>query len=186
MIRNRLLMQYEISLKTNRSMTAAQKIAIAKARANREKHEKPFERQIAALGLPACQREYRFAAISVGWGCEPGAQNKGVPLRRRLIDAGLRDWRFDFAWPDSLVALEIEGAPGRGRHTTAKGYADDCRKYNAATLLGWRVYRVVGAMVRSGEAIDLVARGLLCGGDDEQTGCVLRDLEKWRQRAPCG
>jgi hypothetical protein len=141
-------------------MTTAQQIAIAMARANREKHERPFELQISALGLPPFCREYRFAAVSVGWDCAPGAQNKGMPLRRRLIEAKLQDWRFDFAWPDHLVALEIEGAPGQGRHTTAKGFTEDCRKYNAATLLGWRIYRVTGGMVHSGDAIDLIVRAL--------------------------
>jgi len=141
-------------------LIAANQIAKAKARANREKHEKPFEHQIAALGLPPYCREYRFAAISVGWNCSPGAKNKGVPLRKRLDKFGLKDWRFDFAWPDCLVALEIEGAPGRGRHTMPKGFAEDCRKYNAATLLGWRVYRVTGDMVRTWDAINVAARAL--------------------------
>jgi hypothetical protein len=141
-------------------MTAAQQIAKAKAKANREKHEKPFEFQISALGLPPCCREYQFAAISVGWNCSPGAKNDGMLLRSRLAKAGLKDWRFDFAWPDLLVALEIEGSLRRGRHTSPKGFTEDCRKYNAATLLGWRVYRVTGDMVHSGDAINLVARAL--------------------------
>jgi hypothetical protein len=141
-------------------MTTAQQLAKAKARANRDKHEKPFALQISALGLPPCYREYRFAAISVGWSCSPGTKNSGVPLRSRLAEAGLQDWRFDFAWPEFLVALEIKGAPGRGRHTRPKGFADDCRKYNAATLLGWQVYRVTGPMVKSLYAVNLVSRAL--------------------------
>jgi len=141
-------------------MIAAKQLAKAKARANRDKHEAPFERQISALGLPPCCREYRFAAISVGWDCSLGAKNKGEKLRSRLDKAGLKDWRFDFAWPDYLVALEIEGAAGLGRHTRPKGFTDDCRKYNAATLLGWQVYRVVGSMVHSLDAINLVSRAL--------------------------
>jgi len=41
-----------------------------------------------------------------------------------------------------------------------KGFAEDCRKYNAATLLGWRVYRVTGDMVRTWDAINVAARAL--------------------------
>lgn len=53
-----------------------------------------------------------------------------------------RKWRFDLAWPDSMVALEIEGAVWvQGRHTRGSGFAKDMEKYNAAALLGWRVLR---------------------------------------------
>ena len=64
--------------------------------------------------LPAPEREYRFH-----------------PTRR---------WRFDFAWPEVKVAVEIHGGIwSGGRHTRGKGLAKDCEKHNAATKLGWRV-----------------------------------------------
>jgi very-short-patch-repair endonuclease len=64
-----------------------------------------------------------------------------------------RKWRFDFAVPDLRVAIEIEGGTWiAGRHTTGSGFAKDCAKYNAATLLGWRVLRFTTDMVRTGEA----------------------------------
>lgn len=50
-----------------------------------------------------------------------------------------RRWRFDFAFPVNMVAVELEG--GDGRHHTFKGQHDDCTKYNAATVLGWKVLR---------------------------------------------
>ena len=54
-----------------------------------------------------------------------------------------RRWRLDWALPDHLVAVELEGlCYGRkSRHTTIAGYEGDCEKYNAAQLLGWRVLR---------------------------------------------
>ena len=65
-----------------------------------------------------------------------------------------RRWRFDFAWPCSKLAVEIEGGTwSGGRHTTGAGYAKDLEKYNCATLLGWRVLRFTTAMVLSGESI---------------------------------
>jgi len=96
----------------------------------------------AGMPLPVC--EYRFAAEHVG----PG---KG--LRVRLELAGLRDWRFDFAWVPERVAVEVEGGTwSRGRHSRGAGFAEDCRKYNAAALMGWFVFRVTADMIKNGEA----------------------------------
>lgn len=62
-----------------------------------------------------------------------------------------RRWRFDRAWPDESVAVEIEGGLYRhnksvaggptGRHTSVTGFVNDCSKYNAAALAGWLVLR---------------------------------------------
>ena len=48
-----------------------------------------------------------------------------------------RKWRFDVAWPDQRVAIEIEGGAFiGGRHTRGIGYEKDLEKYAAALLLG--------------------------------------------------
>jgi len=130
------------------SRAVAERLSQANARANKDKHEVPMAIQVRAAGLPEPERDYRFGAIAAG--------GVGKGMRARLAKAKLRDWRFDFAWPEHHVALEIEGAAGRGRHTTAKGYKEDCRKYNEGTRLGWAVYRVTGDMVHSGEALNLL------------------------------
>ena len=64
-------------------------------------------------------------------------------VREHLFDTqNKRKWRFDFAWPDALCALEVEGGVYvRGRHTSPAGFMKDIDKYNAATLQGWRVLR---------------------------------------------
>ena len=64
-----------------------------------------------------------------------------------------RMWRFDFAAPASRIAVEVEGMVpgGRSRHTSMRGYAGDCRKYNAAAAAGWRVIRGTQTMIRSGD-----------------------------------
>ena len=50
--------------------------------------------------------------------------------------------RFDFAWPNYMVAVEIEGGVWvGGRHNTGKGFISDCRKYNLAAERGWVVLR---------------------------------------------
>jgi hypothetical protein len=89
------------------------------------------------------EQEYRFAAHHVG--------GPGRGVRARLEEAGLRDWRFDFAWPDSAngVAVEIEGGTwSQGRHVRGPGFRSDCEKYNAATALCWRIFRCTGGMLR--------------------------------------
>lgn len=62
-----------------------------------------------------------------------------------------RKWRFDFANPRQIIAIEIDGGTWTaGRHTRGKGYERDCEKLNAATALGWRVFRFTTGMVKSG------------------------------------
>ena len=65
-----------------------------------------------------------------------------------------RRFRFDFAWPKHMIAVEIEGGTWtQGRHVTGAGFAKDCEKYNLATLHGWRVYRFTTQMVNNESAI---------------------------------
>lgn len=64
-----------------------------------------------------------------------------------------RKWRFDYCWRDKQIAVEIEGAIwARGRHTRGAGYLADMDKYNAAALLGWRVFRFTPQQLKTGEA----------------------------------
>ena len=74
-----------------------------------------------------------------------------------------RKWRFDFAWPDHMLAVECEGLQPpnlKSRHTTNEGFMKDCEKYNAAVLLGWRVLRYTMPMIRSGEALQQIEAAL--------------------------
>lgn len=72
-----------------------------------------------------------------------------------------RQWRFDFAWPDRMVAVEVEGATQvQGRHTRGGGFEEDCTKYAEAAILGWYVLRFTGAQVKDGRALALIERML--------------------------
>lgn len=63
-------------------------------------------------------------------------------VEHRVCDS--RRFRFDFAWPDERVALEVEGGAWTGgRHTRGIGFIRDMEKYNLAACLGWRVLRCV-------------------------------------------
>lgn len=72
-----------------------------------------------------------------------------------------RRWRFDMAWVPERLAVEVEGGVwSRGRHTRGKGFIADAEKYNEATLAGWRVLRVTGQQIESGQAVEWIRRGL--------------------------
>src|SRR5215469_15072331 len=66
-----------------------------------------------------------------------------------------RKWRFDFAFPSSKVAIEIEGGTWiAGRHNRGSSIQRDLEKYNRAAKEGWKVLRYTTEMVLRGEAID--------------------------------
>lgn len=101
--------------------------------------EEQFALHLRALGLPEPEREHRFA-----------------PPRK---------FRFDFAWPEIKVAIEIDGGQWvGGRHTRGAGFLRDCEKLNLAALAGWTVLRFSGASVKSGEAARLTALALSMKG----------------------
>jgi very-short-patch-repair endonuclease len=81
-----------------------------------EKRPPPLVCLCRAAGLPAPVAEYRFH-----------------PARK---------WRFDYAWPDHKLAVEIDGGVwAQGRHTRGAGFIADQQKTNAAALLGFFVLR---------------------------------------------
>lgn len=97
--------------------------------------EEVFLVQMRAIRLPPAQREYKFH-----------------PKRR---------WKFDFAFPHAMVAVEIEGGTYvRGRHVRPEGFRNDAIKYSEAAILGWKVIRGDSQMVRNGALLSLVERAL--------------------------
>ena len=51
-----------------------------------------------------------------------------------------RRWRFDYAWPDSRVAVEFDGGQWVFSGSRHKRESDRA-KLNAAAAMGWRVLR---------------------------------------------
>lgn len=63
-----------------------------------------------------------------------------------------RKWRFDYAWEEQKLALEIHGGiHSGGRHTRGRGFVEDRAKMNEATLLGWTVLEVTPEHIKSGQ-----------------------------------
>ena len=88
------------------------------------------------------EREFLFywAALAPA-GC-------AAPVSEYKFARPARQWRFDFAWPDRKVAVELEGGVyTNGRHVRPAGYQADCAKYNEATQRGWRVLRYTRPML---------------------------------------
>lgn len=96
-------------------------------------------RQIAAAGLPEPQTEYLFDTQ--------------------------RKWRIDLAWPESQIAMEIEGGvwmrtkSGRSKgHAHPKRFMSDMEKYNEVALSGFCLLRVTPGQARDGTAVNLLLR----------------------------
>lgn len=123
------------------------------------------------------------------------------PLRE-LAFAAPRRWRFDFAWPDWRVAVELEGLGRRGgmsRHQRPLGMSRDCEKYNAAAVLGWTVLRFTVVELRRDPlgCCEVVARAIegriavstaetRSRGADGGRITKTRKLENTKQREPGG
>ena len=84
-----------------------------------------------------------------------------------------RRWRFDFAWPQLMLAVEIDGF-GYG-HLSQTAIDNQNEKANAAIELGWHVLRYGSRMLGSHDkATDAVA----------QVCRVIERLEKMDHRDP--
>lgn len=71
-----------------------------------------------------------------------------IPKREYKFHA-TRKFRFDFAWIDCKLAVEIEGGVWiGGRHTRGTGYVSDMHKYNLASCDGWRVLRFTPQQIK--------------------------------------
>lgn len=65
-----------------------------------------------------------------------------------------RKWRFDYAFPEYKVAVEIDGGLWTGgRHSGGAGQKRDLEKLNAAAELGWLVLHYTPSERLSGEAL---------------------------------
>lgn len=124
-----------------------------------------------AIGLPEPVRELHFT-----WCCEHSKRDHVRPTliyrETKCLPCGWeheyrrgRNWRFDFAWPDRKVALEIDGGTrSGGRHVRPDGFERDAEKLNRAAVLGWTVVRVTAAMVKDGRALNEIEAALRIEG----------------------
>lgn len=109
-----------------------------------------FAAQCRQYRLPRFEQQYKFAKQVLG-----------------------RQWRFDFAFPDYKLAIEIDGVAVRrlegrlvvlGRHASIEGIRGDHEKINTAILLGWSVLRFLQTDVKPELAITTTQRVLAARG----------------------
>lgn len=126
--------------------------------------EDAFNDQLRGWQMPRFERNFMFALEEIG-----------------------RRWKFDFAFLQYKVAVEIEGivvqrvhiatldASGRvvkatpelivrGRHASVDGFNEDCLKYASAAMLGWTVIRFTPKQVQDKVAIEYTQRVLHAKG----------------------
>ena len=73
----------------------------------------------------------------------------------------IRKWRFDYAWPEHRIALEVEGGVWvGGRHTSGAGFVKDMEKYNEAACLGWRIIRCQPRELCTSKTVDTIKRAM--------------------------
>jgi len=122
-----------------KNLTPKQQLALEKRRAEAERHQAEFRLHLLAHECTGWYEEFQF---------HPN-----------------RKFRFDFAYPPSKIAVEIDGGihMDKGGHNTGTAILRDRRKDQEALLLGWRVYRVVPEMIKSGEAIETIKKLIIQG-----------------------
>ena len=86
-------------------------------------------------------RDLYSKVLTVKLGCECLAELPFHPKRK---------WRFDYAFPNEKVAIEIDGGlfnaykgEHAGRHSGGIGQKKDFEKLNAAAELGWLVFHYI-------------------------------------------
>lgn len=72
-----------------------------------------------------------------------------------------RKWRFDFAWPEWRLALEVQGGLfTNGRHSRGAALLKEHEKLNAAACAGWRVLYVIPDNLCTTDTIEMVKNAI--------------------------
>lgn len=75
-----------------------------------------------------------------------------ISFKREYRFTADRWWRFDFANPRHMIAIEVEGGifdNGGGRHNRGGGFVADLEKYNTAASMGWIVLRFTTSQMKN-------------------------------------
>ena len=85
----------------------------------------------------------------------------GIPYIREYPAIKGRKFRFDFAFRDERVLVEVQGGTfNGGAHGRGVGIHRDYEKSNLAQMAGWRVLQFDSKMVKSGEAVEVIRKAL--------------------------
>jgi len=89
-------------------------------------------------------------------------KHSGLPLATSELQFDPeRRWRFDFAFPDSKIAVEVQGGIWtKGRHTRGAALKAEWEKLNTAAIMGWRILYCEPSEVCSKGFIDQIRDAL--------------------------
>lgn len=83
----------------------------------------------------------------------------GLALEHRFHP--VRRWRFDYAFPDLMIAVEYDGLMFRSvGHTSLGAIMSDMERTNQAQLLGWTIYRANAKTVANKEFFAVIEEAL--------------------------
>lgn len=137
-----------------------------------EWYEAYQRRQVAAIGKAGIAAEWNgnVEPVKLVRGAKPVPIYPLVSLCERARIAvpvpeykfhPSRKWRFDYAFPLHMLAVEIEGGLWtNGRHSRGSGAIADLEKYSEAAILGWRLIYATPQDLENGVALDRVIRAL--------------------------
>lgn len=103
----------------------------------------------------------RIYSDSVDQFCMLISQQLQVIIRMEYRFNLERQWRFDYAIPDQMIAIECEGGIWtRGRHTRGAGYVADMEKYTDAAIKGWVLIRITPKNLLTSHTVDLIKQAI--------------------------
>lgn len=132
--------------------------------ATRRRAPRPRRPPVARLptGESALEAAFDFAWFAH----RPAALAAVRPVKQYRFHA-TRKWRFDRAFVEARVAVELDGGTyNQGRHVRGAGFERDLEKLNAAALAGWLVLRYTTTMLRRDPKgmVDAVCQALVQRG----------------------
>jgi hypothetical protein len=84
-------------------------------------------------------------------------EDYGIPAEAEYKFYKDRNWRFDFAWPEEKLALEVQGGLfSYGRHSRGAALMKEHEKLNYAASVGWRILYTIPSEVCMEDTIDLI------------------------------
>lgn len=82
---------------------------------------------------------------------------RGLTPRKEFFFHPERQWRFDFAFLDEKLAIEVQGGIfSGGGHVRGDYFQKECEKLNAAVVLGWTVLRFTPKHIKEGYALQTI------------------------------
>ena len=87
---------------------------------------------------------------------------KGFEVVKEYKFHPVRKWRFDYAFTEYMVAVEVDGGVWTGgRHINPAGYINDMEKLNTAASMGWLVLRITTDDRFASKTYELIHQTLL-------------------------